>query len=602
VSGAAAALLLTASVLVHWPFGVAEFVLDDHDFVVLNASIRSLSGAWGALLEPFPPDQPERGLYRPVTSLSYAIDHAFSGEDARGYHRTNVALYLVVVLLVYRLALTYLASPSFAVAVALVFSLHPVHTEAVDAIAGRSELLALMFGLASILLFLRAVRSTGSPIWALGGSLLAYALAGLSKEAGVVLPGILAFHVLLFHPPRAKGDQARRDRALRFLAPFAVILAAYLALRFSVLGRFSPELTALADQPLVVRLLTMGTVFVENLRLLVYPSVLQVDYYYHDTIGIVSKPSAQAILGLAAAALCLALLAAALVRHLRGAPEEAQGDARIRAVAILSVATFTIFLFPVSHVLNIDAILAERFLLAPSLGFILLVVLAARQLLRRGVPDLRQRRLVCVLILGAFAALGGWRSAVRAAEWRDSVLLWKVTARAIPENSSVHSDLGGAYIQRGEYTLAQAALERALELDPQNVLAISNLGTVQLQLGDNEGAAATYRRILEKHPGDFISWNNLGIAEARRSRHTMALQLYERAIQINPNFVPVYNNLRASQQAIANAQQLLAQEGVAGATSSDPLLLDRLATACLALGDEACASAFAERAAGARSR
>ncbi len=384
MSGAAAALLLTVSVLVHWPFGIAEFVLDDHDFVVLNASIRSFSGAWDTLLEPFPPDQPERGLYRPVTSLSYAIDYAFSGEDARGYHRTNVALYLVVVLLVYRLALTYLATPSFAVAVALVFSLHPVHTGAVDAIAGRSELLALLFGLTSILLFLRAVRSAGSPLWALGGSLLAYALAGLSKETGVVLPGVLAFHVLLFHPPRAKGDQARRDRALRFLAPFAFVLAAYLALRLSVLGRFSPELMALDGEPLVVRLLTMGSVFFENLRLLVYPSVLHVDYYYHDTIGIVSEPSARAILGLAAAALCLALLAAALVRHLRGAPEEAQGDARTRAVAILSLATFAIFLFPVSHVFNINAILAERFLLAPSLGFILLVVLAGRHLLRSG--------------------------------------------------------------------------------------------------------------------------------------------------------------------------------------------------------------------------
>jgi tetratricopeptide (TPR) repeat protein len=602
VSGAAAALLLTVSVLVHWPFGIAEFVLDDHDFVVLNASIRSFSGAWDVLLEPFPPDQPERGLYRPVTSLSYAIDYAFSGEDARGYHRTNVALYLVVVLLVYRLALTYLATPSFAVAVALVFSLHPVHTGAVDAIAGRSELLALLFGLTSILLFLRAVRSAGSPLWALGGSLLAYALAGLSKETGVVLPGVLAFHVLLFHPPRAKGDQARRDRALRFLAPFAFVLAAYLALRLSVLGRFSPELTALSGEPLVVRLLTMGSVFFENLRLLVYPSVLQVDYYYHDTIGIVSEPSARAILGLAAAALCLALLAAALVRHLRGAPEEAQGDARTRAVAILSLATFAIFLFPVSHVFNINAILAERFLLAPSLGFILLVVLAGRHLLRREVPDLRQRRLVCVLMLGAFAVLGGWRSAVRAAEWRDSVLLWQVTARAIPGNSHIYSDLGGAYLQRGEYTLAQAALERALELDPENVLAVSNLGAVQMQLGDNEGAVATYRRILEEHPGDFFAWNNLGIAEARRQRHTVAMEFFERALRINPNFVPVYNNLRASQQAIADAQRLLAQEGEAGATSSDPLLLERLSAACVAIGDDACASAFAARAAGARSR
>lgn len=96
--GPAATLLLVASVLVHWPFGVAEFAYDDLDSIQVNASIRSLSGAWDSILAPFPPDQPERGLYRPLTNLS---------------------------------------SPNFAVAVALVFSLHPVHTAAVDAIAGR---------------------------------------------------------------------------------------------------------------------------------------------------------------------------------------------------------------------------------------------------------------------------------------------------------------------------------------------------------------------------------------------------------------------------------------------------------------------------------
>ena len=46
----AAVLLLAASVLLHWPVGVAEFTFDDRDFVQVNASIRSLSGAWGALV------------------------------------------------------------------------------------------------------------------------------------------------------------------------------------------------------------------------------------------------------------------------------------------------------------------------------------------------------------------------------------------------------------------------------------------------------------------------------------------------------------------------------------------------------------------------
>ena len=97
--------LLVASVAVHWPPQGAEFSQDDRDFVQVNASIRSLGTAWNALLAPFPPDQPGRALYRPLTNLSYALDHAAWGQNARGYHATNVLLYLVVVLLVSSAAL-----------------------------------------------------------------------------------------------------------------------------------------------------------------------------------------------------------------------------------------------------------------------------------------------------------------------------------------------------------------------------------------------------------------------------------------------------------------------------------------------------------------
>ena len=82
-------LLLLASVLVHWPGGRADFSYDDRDFVETNQSIRTLAGALAAFGEPFPPHQPQRALYRPLTNLSYAFDHAIWGEQARGYHLAN---------------------------------------------------------------------------------------------------------------------------------------------------------------------------------------------------------------------------------------------------------------------------------------------------------------------------------------------------------------------------------------------------------------------------------------------------------------------------------------------------------------------------------
>lgn len=65
-----------------------------------------------------------------------------------------------------------------------------------------------------------------------------------------------------------------------------------MAVRYFTLGRFSPEFTILSGQSLEVRLFTMGAVFFEYLRLLLYPRVLPVDFYYHATIGLPSSLSA----------------------------------------------------------------------------------------------------------------------------------------------------------------------------------------------------------------------------------------------------------------------------------------------------------------------
>ena len=96
--------LFALAVLLHWPSGPTEFVYDDVDFVVQNASIRSLESAALAFQLPFPPDQPERGLYRPLTTLVYVLEYGVWGDDSRGYHLVSSVLYGLLAVLVYALA------------------------------------------------------------------------------------------------------------------------------------------------------------------------------------------------------------------------------------------------------------------------------------------------------------------------------------------------------------------------------------------------------------------------------------------------------------------------------------------------------------------
>jgi tetratricopeptide (TPR) repeat protein len=291
-------------------------------------------------------------------------------------------------------------------------------------------------------------------------------------------------------------------------------------------------------------------------------------------------------------------LAVLIARHLRGPSTLEDPDARPRrAVTIVSAAIFLIYLTPVLHILDIGAVLAERFLLAPSLGFVLLLVLLGAEVLERLVSNARRRRTAAALGLAGLAVLGGWRSMERATEWRDNVRLWAATAAAVPGDARVHLNLGAAYFERGELEAAQGEFERSLELEPRNTMALGNLGALQLRRGEYAGALATYERMVGHDSANFIAWHNLGLAEAHLLRHSVAVGHYSRCLEINPNYVPAHTNLRESQRIIAKASRFIETNRADAETSPDPRLLEEMVNACTVVGDAPCAERFAAMAA-----
>jgi tetratricopeptide (TPR) repeat protein len=547
---AGAVLLLALTLAVHAP-GAARFSYDDTDFVVANQSLRSLRGALAAVALPFPPEQPERGLWRPLVGLSYALDHALWGEAARGFHWTNVALYAAVVLLVERVAFAYLGAPGFAFAVALSFATHPVHCEAVDSVAGRSELLALLFASSSLLLFLRAIGAPALRRGALAASCGAFALACLSKESAAVWPAILAAHRLALAPP-APGAGARVWlAALRPVAPHAALLALYLVLRVAVLGRFAPADAILRDHDLATRLWTIGSVFFADLWLLLWPP-LQVDAFYQVVLGIPQGPSAPALLGWGALLAAGAALLALARRHQRAGGSHP--DARERAAALGAGALFAATLLPTSHVFDLGALVAERFLFAPSLGFLVLAALGARRLLARALPP-RARLAAAAALLALVAGSGAWRSHARAAQWRDPVELWRDAARALPRDALVRTNLAAALLERGEIEAAARELEAALAFDPDSRAALGNLGVLQLERGSLAEAERSFQRLLALEPRDPLTLYNLGLIETRRGNHEQARAFFKQSLEYNPNFSLARRGLQAAERALAGAPQ-----------------------------------------------
>ena len=145
------------------------FVYDDFDLIVNNAWLSE-----GSLLEAFRQGywETSRGgsfYYRPMISLSYKLDHAVWGKDPFGYHLRNLGLHLVTSLMVLVLATRWLSSWGAGLAAAAIFAVHPVHTQSVTWIAGRTDLLAAFFFLAA--------TSIGSGMISNGSSSAMYASA-----------------------------------------------------------------------------------------------------------------------------------------------------------------------------------------------------------------------------------------------------------------------------------------------------------------------------------------------------------------------------------------------------------------------------------------
>lgn len=579
--------LFVLGVLLHWPFGRVDFVYDDMDFVVKNASIRSIEAAATAIQAPFPPDQPERGLYRPLTTVVYTLEYALSGVDPRGYHLFSAVLYGVLVVLVYALGCVWFGRGSAtAAAAALLFATHPVHCDVVDTVSGQSELLATTLAVASLLLFLRSIPAGDAPpLRGLGvGSALLYLLACGAKETAVLLPVVLALY-LLARDGAPQGASACVRRILDRTSAHLGVACIYFAGRFDALSELGPAQSVLEGIGPLATAATVGAVFAEYLRLLVYPNVLQIDFYYQQAIGLLRTPTAASVVGWVAAAAVTGGTAAAVIGALRGRTTSLSSP---RGCWIAGAGTGLVLLLPVSHLFSIGALMAERFLFAPSLGFILFATGLAAHGLRKSVRIPQRRRAIATLLVAALTVGGGVRTLQRAAEWRDGVALWASLARLTPNDYRPYSNVATHWIDRGQLDEAERALLRASSLAPADAAVRTNLAIVYRHRGRLDEAEAVHRALVEEDPNDYNAWLNLGALEMERGRTSRAIPHYERALAVNPYYETARIQLAAAQRQLDTARRFLFAARTIRPNERDAAFRERYDRACRIVESDEC--------------
>ena len=452
------ALLLVAALFCYgWSLN-GPFVWDDEWLALENPFIKSPLFVLEVFRQYLFLDSLS-AYYRPVQNLSYMLDYWAWGEQPFGFHLTNVLLHAGVALLLCQLLKRLLRSERewVALAVSLLWVVHPIHNAAVAYISGRADALASFFAIAGWLLYLRAGDQQRCKRLYSAAAMAAMFLALCSKEIAIVWVALFLVHGLFF------GGIA--GRKLPTLLALGAVGAFYAWLRFSVgerQGLSGPE------EPLALRLLLMLRALGDYSWLIFFPDNLRMERLVYLKHAYATSELWHANIRLEYLSV-IGLLT--VLCFLWGCASARPGQSLRRLGAVWFVIGFV----PISNLFPLNAQAAEHWIYMPSIGFLLFVAGCWRGLRIPGHPT-------AVLVGMAVVALSV-RTAIRSADWAEPERFFKKTIEAGGGTPRVWLNLAHFYARNNRLVEAAEVLSRTLERFPNHRTAQINLGLVLIRQG-----------------------------------------------------------------------------------------------------------------------
>ena len=473
---------------------------DDRHAIAENPHIRSLDRLPQLLTDPtlFSRDA-DKAMFRPLLLASFALNYAWTQGEVYSYRLVNILIHAAVAAGVWQLLRALGLGAGLSLAGGALFALHPIATEPVNYICARSESLAALFVLSSVVLHLRAGDGRAAPMRAL--SVACFALGLLCKSVAVVLP------VLLVAVDWATARSWRR--AWRAYLPYGIVAIAYLLVVRTFLQR------AVAEEPVRsagVQLGTQAKAAVHYAKLLALPVDLNVHHVFHAAAWSPAVAAAVALL-----ASLTYLLWAAHRRH------------RLMVLAGLWVA---VPLAPTA-VVPLNVLVNDHRLYLSLVGLTLMTAL----LLGGQRRTVHLATVLCLVCLGALTV-------GRNRDWLTPHTLWSDSLRQAPEpiDPVAYMHLGNYAKARGAPAEAAGYYRKAMEIAPDNVAVRNNLGTAYQAMGDHARAMAVFEDLLREDAGLGEARYNLARSQQEVGKLRQAIDNYLRVPADNYNYHAVLNN------------------------------------------------------------
>ncbi|XP_041972951.1 protein O-mannosyl-transferase TMTC1-like [Aricia agestis] len=514
-----------------------DFVHDDIPAIVSNADVVGGGNLKQLLLDDFwgtpMADPSSHKSYRPLTTLSFRLNYALCGLHPWWWHACNVTLHAACCALVARACVTVarLQRP-FAALAALLFAVHPVHTEAVAGVVGRAELLACMFFLSSLLVYHRPTSNKRS-VWL---SVILGALSMLAKETGVtVLLMNLAIDFFRCWPfvkrslcslKIEKRCSGLSVRTIKVVVSLALLVSLRLALLQGTWPSFNPQDNPAAFHPsFFVRLMTFCYLAAFNWWLLICPWTLSHDWQMGSIPLVTSGWDPRNFLTCAAFGTMLVLGYRCFLDL------EMQRHTPVTIGLLFLVVPFV----PASNLLvTVGFVIAERVLYIPSVGSVIITAYGV-QLMWYSKPG---SKALLVVGLAVLAASGVARTYRRNAEWRDRATLLRADLVTLPQNAKLHYNYGNFLRETEQQDNAIKHYKEALRLWPGYASAHNNLGTLV-----SESAEHHFLQAIRHNRHHVNAHYNLAKLYRKSGRSSQAVKMLERCIFLQPRFVQAHVEL-----------------------------------------------------------
>lgn len=505
-----------------------QFVFDDDSVVLGDPTIMSLSNIPGFFTGDMGFHKVIGAYYRPAVSSTYAIDYSLWKFNPFGFHLTNVIIHLINSLLFYlllRLMFRKVESPfkDYALLIgALIFAVHPIHTEVTAWVSGRTDGLAATFFFAAFIYYIKysaspgiakkEVKFTQTSGFLFGMTIFMYMFALFSKEMAITLPAAVIAYDLIVNRLTFKNELKQK---LPMYVTLIAVSAVFMLWRGYVLSQVTerPHYLYFYGKEFSTVIYTMLQTVPLYFRLAVAPYGML--YHYSGYMPYLYSPFE---FGVIFAVIFIIICGFAVFYLYKRLP-----------YAAFAIALFFITLLPVMNLVPTMNFMADRFLYIPSM---FLSILAAAVCIKYYTAQRENFILgLSVLVLLVF----GYMTITRNIDWKTEETLFRSSGEK--PGSVTYVNLGNLYAKTGQYDVAEVYYRKAIDLGVPTVLANTNLGKIYLIKYNFDSA---YYYIYKSHLLDTLSpepMHAMATLYARFEKYPESIQWLERIQKITPNYM-----------------------------------------------------------------